>query len=77
MTLWDMFGLYNVPFTSNEDFAVCTLVSDISSVLVMRKNKKEVVGEGTAQSCICTESVCIAEGENRRDQETKTAFVKV
>lgn len=77
MTLWDMFGLYNVPFTNNEDFAVCTLVSDISSVLVMRKNKKEVVGEGTAQSYICTESVCIAEGENRRDQETKTAFVKL
>lgn len=72
-----MFGLYNVTFTSKADFAVCTSVSEISSVLVMKKNEKEIVGKGTAQSCVCTESVCIAEGENRRDQETNTAFAKV
>lgn len=47
-TLLDMFGLYNVPFTSNADFAVCTWVSVISSVIVTKENQKEVVGEGTA-----------------------------
>lgn len=45
--------------------------------LAMKKNEKEVVGEGTAQSCICTGTVCITEGENRRDQERKTVFAKV
>lgn len=77
MTLWDMFGVYNVLFTSNADFAACTLVSYISSDLAMKKNEKEVVGEGTAQSCICTGTVCVTEGEDRRDQETKIAFAKV
>lgn len=47
-TLLDMFGLYNVPLFSNADIAACTLVSGISSVLVMRENQKEVVGEGAA-----------------------------
>lgn len=69
--------MYHVPFTSNADFAVCTLVSYISSVLAMKDNEKEAVGEGTAQSCICTGIVCITEGENRRDQETKIAFAQV
>lgn len=55
MTLWAMFGVYNVSFTSNADFAVCALVSYISSVLGMKKKEKQVVGEGTALSCICTE----------------------
>lgn len=75
MTLWDIVGVYNVP--CNTDFAVCTWVSYISSALIMKKSEKEVVGEGAAQSCICTECVCTAEGGNRRDQETKIAFAKV
>lgn len=69
--------MYRVSITSNADSAVCTLVSYISSVLAMKNNEKEVVDEGTAQSCICTGTVCITEGENRRDQETKIAFARV
>lgn len=62
----DMLSPYNVTFTNNEVFAVCSLVSVISLLLVTKENQKKVSAE-LYVLYLSAQIVCHTEGGTRRD----------